>query len=720
MTTLADALTTAQQYHQAGDLAQAEAMYRQILAADPSHPTALHFLGVIAHQVGQHHVAVDYMKQSIAREPSNEGFRCNLGLAYQALGSLEEAATCYRDALRLRHDCAEAHNGLGIALADMGRLEEAVASYQQALRHDPKSAAAHNNLAVALQAQGKPAEAETHLRKAVRLQPDYIEARNNLGIAQRAQGKLQEALINFQAVLRIQPGHALAHNNLGATLLMQGNLDGAMASFENALRSWPDYAEAHGNLGIALKMRGNLDEAEAHLREALRLRPASADVRNTLGGLLQLQGKLDEAMACFREAHRLAPGDPELHSNLLLCMNYDPKVDADSVFAEHRCWGHAFGRVPGAGPRKAHDRSPLRRLRIGYVSPDLCRHPLVRYLEPVLAHHDPAQVEIFCYAEVSAPDTVTARLQTLAQAWRWTCGKTDAQVAEQIRRDGIDILVDLASHTANNRLRVFAERPAPVQVTWLGYPNTTGLSTIDYRLTDDVMDPPGSPVLDTEELFRLPGGLCCFAPPADAPPVAPLPALRRGYLTFGSLHNLAKLNAGVLDLWCRVLQAVPEARLLLFRTTLTGTARDHVHRQFTERGLASERLDLRQGSAAPGYLGIYEEIDVALDTFPYAGGTTTCESLWMGAPMLSLGGTRPAARGSAALLAIVGLSDWVVPTSEEYVATAVRWANDLERLAQLRAGLRERTAATLCDARRFTRGLEEAYRTMWRRWCAQG
>jgi len=249
--------------------------------------------------------------------------------------------------------------------------------------------------------------------------------------------------------------------------------------------------------------------------------------------------------------------------------------------------------------------------------------------------------------------------------------------------------------------------------------NTTGLTTIDYRLTDDVLDPPGQPVRDTEELMRLPGGMCCFAPPADAPAVSPLPALGRGHLTFGSLHGLLKLNTRVFDLWSRVLHSVPDARLLMFHDTVVGTGQERIRREFADRGIACERLDLRQGSCAPGYLGVYEEIDVSLDAFPWTGGVTTCESLWMGVPVLSLCGARPASRNSAALLARVGLTDWVAQTPEQYAALGLSLTKDLDRLAALRTTLRDRMRATLCDGQRFTRELEEAYRAMWRRWCSQ-
>ena len=330
-------------------------------------------------------------------------------------------------------------------------------------------------------------------------------------------------------------------------------------------------------------------------------------------------------------------------------------------------------------------------MRIGYVSPDFRQHAVTRYFETVLAHHDSQQVQVFCYAQVAAPDAVTARMQKLAYGWRSVWLQSDAEVAQRIRDDRIDILVDLAGHTCGTRLLVFAQKPAPIQMTWLGYLNTTGLDTIDYRLTDDILDPPGFPKRDTEELIRLPGGFSCFRAAGRAPAVVPPPALQRGYLTFGSLNTLFKHNSQVFDLWSQILKALPTARLLMFRDTLTATPRAYVLQQFAQRGIASQRLDLRQMTDDPAYLGIYREIDVTLDVFPCTGGVTTCESLWMGVPVVSLCGTRPAGRHSASLLSRVGLADWAVATPDEYLQLAVRQASELDRLGRLRETLRERT-----------------------------
>jgi len=436
-----------------------------------------------------------------------------------------------------------------------------------------------------------------------------------------------------------------------------------------------------------------------------------------LGCAYLKQAQWHLAIWSLRQALHYRPDMPSPRSNLLFCMNYDPEVHPDAVFAEHCEWGRLHGQTPPPAPH-ANDRNPDRRLRIGYVSPDFRSHALVRYFEPVLTHHDPVKVETYCYAEVAVPDDTTRRLEKIPHHWLSTCKLSDAALAKRIRDDRIDILVDLAGHTAGNRLLAMAQKPAPIQATWLGYINTTGLPAIDYRFSDSVLDPPNSVVRDTEQLVRLPGGFCCFGAPGDAPDVGPLPAIGRGFMTFGSLNNSFKLNNKVYDLWARVLKALPTSRLLMFRDTLTTTAREQLRREFEDRGVASDRLDLRQWSGAPGYLEVYNEIDVCLDTFPFTGGVTTCEALWMGVPVVSLAGARPMGRHSASLLARVGLSDWAVQTQQQYVDKALGAAHDLEALAKIRAVLRERMTATVCNAKQVTKELEDAYRAMWQRWCA--
>ena len=500
----------------------------------------------------------------------------------------------------------------------------------------------------------------------------------------------------------------------------KGQLNEAIAACRQAIALKPGYADAHSNLGIALSDKGQLDEAIAACRQAIALKPNFPVPRSNLGTAFKNAGRLDDALDSYRSALALAPDRADIHSNLLLTLNYHPGFDAHAIAAEHRLWNRCHGE-PLRSSLQPHpnDRNPERRLRIGYVSPDLRDHVVARFLLPLLENHDRTAFEIFAYAQVPVPDAMTQRLRTHADAWRSLVGLSDAQAAELIRQDRIDILVDLAGHTANNRLLVFARKPAPVQVTWLGYPNTTGLDTIDYRLTDSFADPSGSTDLHcSEKLFRLPACAWCFEPSAS-PAVA---GRREGPITFGCLNNFAKITGPMLALWGRILQAVPESRLLVKSASFgNASVRQRVQQILGELGIAPERLELRGYEADyGGHLALYEQMDIALDTFPYHGTTTTCEALWMGVPVVSLAGGSHVSRVGVSLLANVGLSDLAATSPEEYVSIAVKLAGDLPRLTHLRSTLRERMAASsLMDAPRFARDIEAAFRQMWHRWCAE-
>jgi protein O-GlcNAc transferase len=448
------------------------------------------------------------------------------------------------------------------------------------------------------------------------------------------------------------------------------------------------------------------------------LRTNYADAYNNLGVTLTAQGQWDEATYFYQQALNCRPDFATAHSNLLSCWNYDPTAESAALLAEHQRWADRHARVP---PETVHrnDRNPDRVLRVGYVSPDFFRHAVADFLKPVFSHHDPGQVEVYCYAQVPAPDATTAYFQARTRGWRSTLGRSDAEVAEQVRKDEIDILVDLAGHTANSRLLAFAYKPAPVQITYLGYPNTTGLATVDYRLTDAIADPRGEPVRHSEELVRLPLAFC-YEPPEHAASASPSPALASGRITFGSLNNLAKLNEQVIDLWCAILRAVPTAQLLIFRDSLRGSGEAHFHRQFVARGISPDRFNLSHAVLeGQDHLRVYESVDIALDPFPWSGHTTTCEALWMGVPVVTLYGKRYASRMAAGALSALGMTEFIADTAEKYLEIAAGWANDVEGLARLRGGLRDRMRASpLCDGRGFTRSLEQTYRELWRRWCA--
>ena len=645
----------------------------------------------------------------------------NLGNALKDQGKLDEEVAAYREAIRIKPNFVEAHFNLGIALKDQDKLDEAVAAYRQAIRIKPDFADAHSNLGMALKDQGKLDEAVAAYRQAIRIKPDFAEAHSNLGIALNDQGKLEEAVAAHRQAIRIRPDYAEAHSNLGIALQDQGKLDEAVAAHRQAIRIRPDYAEAHSNLGNALQDQGKLDDAVAAYRQTIRIKPDMAAAYASLGNALQDQGKLDEAVAAYRQAIRIEPDLAGAHSNLLFCLNRDDRVTADHLFAAHKEWNERYGRRAPRPIAYTNDRVAGRRLKIGYVSPDFRQHSVAYFVEPLLREHDRQAVEVFCYAEVMRPDAVTARLQGLADHWLATVGLSDDGLAARIRTDRIDILVDLAGHTGGNRLPVFARKPAPIQVTWLGYPNTTGLEAIDYRLVDAVTDPAGeADAFASETLVRLAGGFLCYGGSEGAPePVAP-PCLRTGTVTFGSFNNPTKLSAATFDAWATLLARLPQARLLLKGKPFADAAtRALFLARLGERSVAAERVELvALLPDAAAHLAAYHRVDIALDPFPYNGTTTTCEALCMGVPVVTLRGDRHAGRVGASLLGQLGLTDLIANSVEEYVEIALALAGNPGQLDDLRRSLRPRLAASpLCDGHAFARKIETAFRQMWQRWC---
>ena len=682
--TTSQALQKAVQLHQTGRLAEAEALYRQILAVQPNHADALHFLGLVAHQAGRNDSAVELIRQSIALNPKNPVAYSNLGVACRMISQLDEATAAFRHALELKPDYPEAYINLGTVFDDRGELEEAIAAY----------------------------------RRALELKSDYPEAYNNLGNALRDQGQLDEAMAAYRRAVELKPGYPEAQSNLGNALREQGQFDAAVAACLRALQLQPDLPQGHNNLGNALRERGQLDEAEAEFRRALELKPDYRDAHNNLAAALAGKGLLDDAVDMYRRALQMKPDDASLHSSLVFTLQYLPGHDAKTIFEEHQRWNRQFGDpLKQSVLPHANDPAVARRLRVGYVSPDFRDHPVGRYVLPLLERHDREQLEIFCYSGVARPDWITERLRALAGKWRNTIGVSDARLGEMIREDGVDILVDLAMHTADNRLPVFARRPAPVQVTWLGYPGSTGLQSIGYRLTDAHMELPGKgSALSSEEPVPLPDCWCCYVPLDEYPEVNALPVRSTKGVTFGSLNNFSKVNDGVLALWARMLNAIGGSRLMMLCPA--GRSRERVHAFLGALGIAADRVELVGFLPRSEYVKLYQRIDLGLDPFPCNGMTTTCDALWMGVPVLTLPGAMPASRAGLSLLSSVGLEELAASSEEDYVRIAVELAGNLPRLADLRAALRPRMQASpLMDAPRFARNVEAAYRTMWRTWC---
>ena len=686
---LADRFGQALAHHAAGRLEAADAAYRAILLDAPGHAASLHGRGVIAHQSGRSGAAVELIGQAIAAEPRVAAFRANLGAALRALGRSGEAEAAYRKAIAL----------------------------------DPADRVSLNNLANLLQAAGRTDEAIGFYRRALALRPDEAAPHNNLANALAALGRTEEAIGLYRRALALRPGYAEAHYNLGNLLADQGDLAGASASYRAAIAARPDHLAARNQLGAALRQAGRYAEAIAAFETVLQIDPANADAVSNLGRVLVLQGQMAEAAARYETALALNPDYLQARTNQLLWLNY-ADVAPEAIFDAHRAWAERVERELQPPRPHANARHPERRLRVGYVSPDFREHSVARYLAPVIANHDRDVVEVVAYADVARPDAVTARFQAMADHWRPIDGMSPAALAERIRLDQVDILVDMAGHLAPQLLSAFARKPAPVQLSWIGYVNTTGLTAIDYRLVDAVTDPHGpADAFASERLVRLPGGFACFEPPGDAPTPGPVPSLASGQVTFGSFSPPAKLGEQVLDAWSEILRRTPGARLLLKAPAFddAGT-RAHLLGRFARRGIGAERISLVGWIAgAAEHLGRYGEVDVCLDPFPHNGYTTTCEALWMGVPVVALMGERHVARISASFLTRVGLSALIADDLGAYVDLAVALARDPERLADLRRTLRSRMAASpLCDAAAFTRQLEAVYRAMWRRWCFGG
>jgi len=573
-------------------------------------------------------------------------------------------------------------------------------------------------IAVAHRRAGRNPLAEEICRRIVAAQPDHDPAWHLLGLIAVDRGAGPEAIEFFGRAASIRPGESAYQNSLGQALQAQGRLQAAAACYRRALGQHPKLVDACTNLGAVLRELGELDEAAAWHRRAIELNPNLPEPHNNLANTLKDQGLLGEAIACYRRALELGGAHPQIHANLIYALHFCPDADAATIREQTRAWSDTYA-TPLRSTIEPHARPTpgTRRLRVGYVSPDFRDHPVGRFLLPLLAHHDHRQFEVFCYSSTALPDAVTDRCRGHADVWRAVKRVSDAELTGLVRQDGIDILVDLAMHMAGCRLRLFARKPAPVQVTYLAYCGTTGLSAIDYRLTDPYLDPIGGDErIYAEQSVRLPDTYWCYQPPDEARPVNRLPANEAGCVTFGCLNNFCKISETALEAWCRLLGAVPQSRLLLHAPA--GSARDRLGAFLARRGLAPDRLSCVALLPMADYLRLHHQIDVALDPFPYGGGTTTCDALWMGVPVVTLAGRTAVGRGGVSILSNVGLPELIARDPEEYVAIAAGLARDPARLAQLRAGLRARMQnSPLMDAPRFARNVEAAYRTMWRRWC---
>ena len=690
------ALETAAALAKSNRAPEAESIFRQVLTAHPDHAGALYGYGLLLHAAGHAQQAVGLLKQAVARQGNDADARNALGAALAGVGQLGEAEAAFRRAIVLRPGLAAAHENLAAVLAFAGRLPEAVAAGQQAVHLNPRST-------VAL-----------------------------LAVSQSLIGmnRLAEAVPLAERVIALDPPAYRAHELIGHAMMGMGRPDEAIAAYRRAVVPQPGFAVAYSNLGNALQQRARTAEAMPMLEMAIQLDPNLPDARNNYGNALKDLARLDEACVEYRRAVAIRPSTALFGSNLVYAMWFRQACDPAEVLAESRAWA-AFHAEPltAAAPPHANDRTPGRRLRVGLVSPDFRFHPVGRLIQPLITHHDRSQLEVVLFSGVVRADDLTNQMYANAAAVVDTRGMGDEQLAAAVRAADVDVLFDLQVHMSGTRLKAFALRPAPVQVTYLGYCSTTGMTAMDYVLTDrtldpwDGPDPPGgapSPI-HSERLLHLDGCYWCYGEPPGIPEPSPLPAIANGgAVTFGSLNSFTKLNDQVLDVWADLLRRVPDSRLFL--VVPGGPARQaEVANMWAHRGVSPDRLRMTEIVSAFEYFLLYNNVDVALDPFPYAGGTTTMDALYMGVPVVTLEGRWATARAGVTLLNAAGLPQWVARTPQEYVAIAAALAADLPTLAERRRTLRDHLRASpLMDGPRFAADVAAALRRAWRHWCATG
>jgi protein O-GlcNAc transferase len=664
--------------------------------------------------------------EAIRRAPKLASAHLNHGKALLANGDLKGALAAFKTAVKLKPDFSDVHCALGVAFKELGQLVDAVASYKKAIALNPDLVEARSNLGQisndlfytgnVLASQGQLESAVEIYRQALEINPDFAEVHCNLGLANQELGLLDEAVAHYRLALEIKPDLAEAHGNLGGALHKLDKFEEAVASYRSAVKLQPDFFEAHCNLGLALQKIGQIDSAIASYRRALKIKPDYAEAYSNLGLALQSSGQLKDAIANFQRALKIKPDLHQARSELLYTLNFTASHTPLYYLGQAREFGRIVAETAGTRFSAWQCKVQPRRLRVGLVSGDLRKHPVGYFLEGLLSHINPDRIELIAYPNQYEEDELTARIRPFFSAWKPLFGKSDEAAAHLIHDDGVHVLLDVSSHTGNNRLTMFAWKPAPVQATWLGLPSTSGLEEMDYVLGDPYAIPAEFESHFSEAVWRMPKSCLCLTVPDSPVNVAPLPALSAGYVTFGSFNHLTKMTDEVVGVWARVLKSVPNSRLFLKTKQLSDPAVCEKTRQrFVSRGIAPERL-LMSGTLASrdDHLAAYNTMDIALDTFPYTGVTTSVEALWMGVPVLSRLGDRFISRTAGSIAHNAGLPDWIAADQDDYVAKAVTFTSDLERLAALRAGLRQQVITSpLFDAQHFARNFEDALWGMW-------
>jgi len=681
------ALQLAYEHLRMGRRAHAETIAQAVLQSEPAHPGALHVLAQSAFQ--------------------NQEFGTVESLLGQALTATPTSIPCLALLAGLRNR--------------QGRINEGAQIAHRLLTANPGLPDAEVHLADALMAAGRIGEAEMLLRNLLNRLPQHAQAWNSLGCLLQNQARVHEAEGAYRNAVISAPGYSEAFGNLAVSLQSQSRWQEAESAYRDALAINPRFADAESNLASLLHFLGRVDEAEAACHRALAVRPDFANAYTNLGASVHSQGRVEDAHAAYWQASRYNPTSSMMHSYALFSEQYLPDVTPQRLLEVHCAWDDRHGK-PLQAQWQPHANSPQpdRALRLGFVSPDLSRHPVGTFLIRIFENLDPRDCQIVCYSDRFVKDEMSNRIARAAQLWRDIRGLTDRALWEQVRQDQIDVLFDLAGHGLNNRLSVFAMKPAPLQATWLGYEGTSGLSAIDYIVADRYQIPEGHECYYREKPLILAGGYVCYDPLEEAPPVAPLPASRRGYLTFGSFNNLAKITPQVIAVWARIMKALPNSRLVLkYKGLETVPIRRRYADLFAAEGIDPARLDMLGWTTYAHALSMYHGVDIALDTFPFSGSLTTCDAMWMGVPVVTWPGPTFGGRHTLGHLQRIGRPEWIARDLEHYVEIVLQLAQDLPQLAEIRAGLRQCVAQSpLCDGRSVAQDLSRALRAAWREWCA--
>ncbi|KAL2487105.1 putative UDP-N-acetylglucosamine--peptide N-acetylglucosaminyltransferase SPINDLY [Abeliophyllum distichum] len=725
-------------YKDEGRLVEAAESYQKALKADPSYKLAAECLAIVLTDLGTSlklagnaQEGIQKYYEAIKIDPHYAPAYYNLGVVYSEMMQYDTALNCYEKAALERPMYAEAYCNMGVIHKNRGDLESAISCYERCLAVSPNFEIAKNNMAIALTDLGTKVKLEgdihqgvAYYKKALYYNWHYADAMYNLGVAYGEMLKFDMAIVFYELAFHFNPHCAEACNNLGVIYKDRDNLDKAVECYQMALSIKPNFSQSLNNLGVVYTVQGKMDAAASMIEKAIVANPTYAEAYNNLGVLYRDAGNISLAIESYEQCLKIDPDSRNAGQNRLLAMNYINEGADDKLYDTHRDWGRRFMRLFPHYTAWDNPKDPERPLVIGYVSPDYFTHSVSYFIEAPLIHHDYTNYKVVAYSAVVKADAKTNRFRDRVLKkggiWRDIFGIDEKKVASMVREDKIDILVELTGHTANNKLGMMASRPAPVQVTWIGYPNTTGLPTIDYRITDALADPPDEKQKHVEELVRLSGSFLCYTPSPEAGPVSPTPALSNGFITFGSFNNLAKITPKVLQVWARILCAIPNSRLIV---KCKPFCCDSVRQQFLstleQLGLESQRVDLLPLILLNhDHMQAYSLMDISLDTFPYAGTTTTCESLFMGVPCVTMGGLVHAHNVGVSLLTTVGLSNLVGKNEDEYVQLAVQLASDVTALSKLRMELRDLMLnSPLCDGPKFIQGLESTYRNMWRRYC---